>query len=506
MMIYFMRTKKALINAIVSIVLQLITIVIGFILPKIFLEAFGSEINGAISSITQFLGSITLLEVGVGGVTRAALYKPLAENDTYKISGIVNATKQFFRKLAFIFVLYALFLALTFKYISSTELGFTFVFTLVVIISVSQLSQYYFGSSYYILLQADQNRYISSSMDIVIIIINTIITILLIKMGFNILVIKFISVFIYSLKPVLLSLYVSKKYRIDKAVPLDNEAIKQKWNGLGHHLAYYVQNNVDMMVVTVQLGLKWASVYSVYHMILWGVDGFLNSALSFKEAIYGNMIAKGEINLLKKRFVLMETISSILNVVFYSTCGLLILDFIRIYTENIHDINYVITSVAILFIATAYCTSVKDNFNDIVLAAGHYKQTQMSAFIEAGLNLFLSVILAHYLGLEGILIATIVSVSYRIIYYVLYLSKHIINRQPQAFIKRQMVNALNIMFIVLSFGLFKFGVIDNYLLWVGKAIIVFGYTIIITLMFNLLFYKNDVKEGFNLLFSTFKRK
>ena len=32
-----------------------------------------------LSSITRFLGYIVLLEAGVGGVVRAALYKPLAE-------------------------------------------------------------------------------------------------------------------------------------------------------------------------------------------------------------------------------------------------------------------------------------------------------------------------------------------------------------------------------------------------------------------------------------------
>lgn len=109
----------------------------------------------------------------------------------------------------------------------------------------------------------------------------------------------------------------------------------------------------------------------------------------------------------------------------------------------------------------------KNNFNDIVLATGHYRETQMSVFIEAGLNVILSILLSHYIGLEGILIATIISVSYRIIYYVLYLKKNIINRKPQAFIKRQIVNILNIIFIVLGFKLFKFGVIDNYFLWIG---------------------------------------
>ena len=54
-------------NTIASLVFQITTIVCGFILPRIILQQFGSETNGLISSITQFLGIIGFLELGVGG-------------------------------------------------------------------------------------------------------------------------------------------------------------------------------------------------------------------------------------------------------------------------------------------------------------------------------------------------------------------------------------------------------------------------------------------------------
>ena len=96
-----MRTKKLILNSFVSLLLQMVTVICGFILPRLMLQAFGSEVNGAVSSITQFLGYITLLEAGVGGVARAALYKPLASGDMDKVNGIINSTKRFFRSLSF---------------------------------------------------------------------------------------------------------------------------------------------------------------------------------------------------------------------------------------------------------------------------------------------------------------------------------------------------------------------------------------------------------------------
>ena len=73
-----MRSKKAIYNIITSIILQLIMIVYGFVVPKIIINNFGSDVNGLVSSITQFLAYITLLESGFGPVVKSALYKPIA--------------------------------------------------------------------------------------------------------------------------------------------------------------------------------------------------------------------------------------------------------------------------------------------------------------------------------------------------------------------------------------------------------------------------------------------
>ena len=83
-------------NISVTLMCRIITILCGVIVPKIFLDAFGSEAYGAAASISQFLAYITLIEGGIGGVARAALYKPLSENDVYGVSLIVKEIRHFF--------------------------------------------------------------------------------------------------------------------------------------------------------------------------------------------------------------------------------------------------------------------------------------------------------------------------------------------------------------------------------------------------------------------------
>ena len=95
-----MRSKKALRNTFASISYEIVAIICGLILPRLILSRFGSSYNGITSSITQFLSCVALLKSGIGAVTRAALYKPLAEKDSFRLSEIINATSIFMRKIA----------------------------------------------------------------------------------------------------------------------------------------------------------------------------------------------------------------------------------------------------------------------------------------------------------------------------------------------------------------------------------------------------------------------
>ena len=78
-----MKNKATLLNMISGLILQLFTLVSGFILPKIILIYFGSEVNGLVSSLNQFLSYITLVEGGITGVIVANLYKPIEKSPRF---------------------------------------------------------------------------------------------------------------------------------------------------------------------------------------------------------------------------------------------------------------------------------------------------------------------------------------------------------------------------------------------------------------------------------------
>ena len=115
------RTRNATLNIAFSLMLQLVTFARGLILPRIIIPMYGSDVNGLISSVTHFLAYISLLEAGVGSVFRAALYKPLAEGNIQRTSGIINEQKRFYRKIGYIFLFYVLALMVIYPMIAKTN-------------------------------------------------------------------------------------------------------------------------------------------------------------------------------------------------------------------------------------------------------------------------------------------------------------------------------------------------------------------------------------------------
>ena len=90
-----MRKKKLFLNTIFSLTYQIVTVVCGLILPRLFLQTYGSQTNGLVSSISQFLGIISFVELGIGAVVQSALYKPLADSDSDKINSIQAHIKMY---------------------------------------------------------------------------------------------------------------------------------------------------------------------------------------------------------------------------------------------------------------------------------------------------------------------------------------------------------------------------------------------------------------------------
>ncbi len=491
------RKTKLMLNSVSSLFYQLITIVCGFILPRFFLIYYGSEVNGLVSSITQFLGFISLAECGVGAVVQSTFYKPLAENDMLTVSKIAVSSERFFRRIAYILLAYVAVLMISYPLITIDSFDFLFTLVLIFVISISSFAQYYFGMTYKLLLNADQLGFIQHIIHAVALILNTVICVLLMRHSASVWIVKLTSSLIFVMQPVLFSIIAKSRYKTDRKIKLTEEPIKQKWNGLAQHIATVILGNTDTVVLTLLSTLENVSVYAVYHLVVNGVKQIVVSMTNGMQAMFGNMLAKKEMQEMTLAFDRIEWFIHTLVTFVFSLTAVLIVPFVRVYTADITDANYIVPAFAnmITLAQAAYCFRLP--YNIMVLAAGHYKQTQWSAIIEAVINVVVSVWLVFRFGLIGVAIGTFAAMAYRTVYLANYLKKNILFRKLHYFIKHLIVDVIGATLIFISVYLipgFYLSEVNNYFEWIVLAVKVALISIVVIVPLNCIFYKKEMKQ------------
>ncbi len=493
------RKKKLLLNAGAGIIKQVVAVICGFILPRYMILYFGSATNGLIASIDHFLSFIALLDMGVGAVVQSNLYGPLARKDSKQISKIIKSSERFFRTLACIFVGYIIVLCFLYPMLIDTTFDKWFTISLIIIIAISTLAQFLFGITYQLLLNADQKAYIQLFLQIGTILINTIAAILLMKAGATIHIVKLMTAMVYTLRPLGQMLYVRKHYKIEKRIVLNEEPIKQKWNGFSQHLAAVVCQNIDVAALSIFSTLKNVSVYSVYFNVINGVEQIIMTAASGLESLFGNMIAKGEKEILLKTFSVIEWVVHTSVTIIFSITAITIVPFIQVYTRGVDDTNYIVPLFS-MFLVMAYAFQcLRIPYFRIIKAAGHFKETQNGAFISALLNITITLALVFRFGLVGAAFGTLVAMLYHTCYFVWYLRRNILERSPKYFISYLISDSIT---AVISYMLTKGTITDcpTYMAWIVLALRVSIIVVIISATINLIVYRSQIKGIRNILF------
>ena len=374
--------KRATVNVSSSMLLQIVSIISGFILPRLILTYFGSDITGLVSSVSQFLNYISLFEGGVSMVIMSSLYAPLANKDYKKVSGIIKAADSFYRKLGLMYVVYALAISIGYPLVVKTPYSFAFVASLSVILSSNLFVQFMFSISYRTLLIADRNGYIVYFSQSAFFVLNLIISFVVLAIYPEIHVLKFASAAAFAIQPLLYGIYIKKHYPLDKHIEPDEEALAK----------------------TIVSSVSNALLPSVGNVYITGDKGRIKNSFNIYVAI-------------------VYTLSSFV----FSMCVILLIPFVRIYTSTVHDANYIQPLFGIILTTAYILECLREPYLQLTFVAKKFKETTKYAFIEAIINIVISIILVVKYGLIGVAIGTVISVIYRFVVLIQFCKKNIID-------------------------------------------------------------------------------
>lgn len=478
-------------NSISPLIYQVTTIICGFILPRLILSHFGTEINGLVNSISQFLGVISFLELGVGAVVQSSLYKPLADNDNINVSKVIASADKFFRKLGYILAIYIIVMLFYYPYLVKQSFGFMFTATLILAISIRSFAQYFFGIVNRLLLVADQKAYIQYVAQTIAIIINTIACYTLITFDCSVQIVYGMTSLIFFLQPYAIHLYIKKYYALDRKIHYDVEPIKQKWNGVAQHVAAVILSGSDTVVLTIFSTLVNVSIYAIYFLPMSGARLVIMSMISGIEALIGNLWAKQDLRELRKVFAWTEWLIHTGTTLIFTLTAVLIVPFVQVYTHGVSDANYIQPLFGILLVAANSGHCLRLPYNIMILAAGHYKQTQHNYIIAAVMNIVISIIGVKQFGLIGVTLGTLAAMVYQTVWMAWYNSKNFIQWPMRKFLKQMVVNAVSAASIFIVTGYFTLTGV-SYLEWIVLAIKVTACGIFVALLVNYIFYKEFV--------------
>ncbi len=438
-------------NLISSLIYQVVLISLSFLLPRLYLENFGSEVNGVLSTIKQIFVYLFLLEAGVGLATTQALYERIGKKDYKSASEVLAATHSYYIKTGIIYFVIVLAIAIVYAYVIPTSIDSNVVFIIIILTALPALFSYFVQAKYRILMEVDGRRYVINNAETVLQIASNAGKILVLLLTDSLILIQLVYCIIYLTQLIYLYFYAKRRYKwLDLKAKPDFKAISQKNSVLVHQLSGMVFNNTDVILISALCDFKVASIYAIYNMFFSQVQNFITNVVSSFTFALGQMFHTDR-ERFDKLYNAYETFYIMATCIIYTLMAVFLLPLIQIYTSGINDAEYTNAFLVLLFVIMNLASNAKMPSSGIIEYAGEFEKTRFHAIWEMIINITVSVVAILYMGICGAILGTIAALLYRGIVTIYYSNKKVLKRSQMCTYKIVIANGLVFVLIMAVF-------------------------------------------------------
>lgn len=412
---YFMsRVKNSQLNLIYGLINQLVIIILNFISRTMFIKFLGVNYLGLNGLFTNILSILSLAELGVGSAIMFSLYKPLENKDVEKVKGLMQLYKSSYTLIGVVVFVAGLFLLpfldLIVNFDSKIEINYYMIYILFLLDSVIS---YLFFAYRRVIIEADQKLYIITKITMYINIFSVIIQIISLLL--------FKNYYIYLIIPIISricgNILISKKSKIlypylkdSDVIPLGKEEKKEIFKNVYAltltKLSSVIYSSSDNIVISSILGTILVGLYSNYLLIISTVTAIIGIIFGSIKASIGNLFIKEDKTY---NFIVYKRIL-FLNFWLYGFCAIclrqLLNPFIKIWIGKEYIFNESIVDLIVLMFLISGLNHTLTVYKD---ACGLFWATRYRTLLTALVNLITSIILAHFIGIAGIFLGTIIA-------------------------------------------------------------------------------------------------
>lgn len=409
------KKNRLLTNMTSYAVLQIVNMMVGLFLPRLYLAVYGSEINGVVSTVNSFISYFSYLEAGLGLTMIHSLFKPLAEKDSAELNGLLSYSKKKYKQVSLIYFILVFLASLLFPVINPTNaLGKFEFFALVLVIGLYGALDFYTMAKYRVLLTADRKEYVISNAMILAQGLRFVLIWLLLHWKLSVAVVKIVPILTLLLRSVILNWYVHRHYpEVDfTSAPCPAvEEKKQQYDALLLQISISTSVSLPTILISQFIGFKEANVYAVYNLVISAMISIVSALSSGVSPMLGRRMAQGMD--IGKTYDLYDYLVSYVITVFFSTAVVMILPFIRIYTSVVNDTNYLYPSYALLFCIWAAIYSYRIPVTAVVNAAAIYTKNRVSNIVNLLMQVVLGILMTRWFGTPGLLAVMIAAALQR---------------------------------------------------------------------------------------------
>lgn len=472
--------NKTLYNSIVGFGCRLIILALGFVVPRVIMTHYGSDVNGFTNTMSQIFSYLALIEAGITGSTSVQLYKYIKDDNKSGMSYAMSVSRRYYRRIAKIYFLIVVVLSFLLPFILHTEIDYWTICFYMIFEGLTSVVSFYSVSLCQTFLNANGKAYIVNYIALLNKFMQYSVKIVLSFIGVNIAFIQIGYFGVSLLQLIIYSVYMHKHYDwIDYGAAPKEAKLPDRNSFLVTEIAYTIFSSTDMIVLSIFLTTSYSSVYSTYNMVFLAVETMITS-------VYNSI----KYNLGRTYHQNLECychLHDLYNSIFIGICAtlmcvtyILMLPFIKIYTEGVTDINYMYQYLPLMFCLVRLLSRSRSVAGNISGIAGYAKPVSYVSLLEAIINVVLSIILVNRFGIYGVLFATLVALPIKVIYLTWLAEKKIMKRTGWKSVKIIGINFL-LLFIAVAVNKMLNITVNSY-----SAFMLYGFILLV--IFGILSY------------------
>lgn len=510
------RTQKGLKNSVVALLYYVLSIILGFVSRKVFLEHLGADILGLNTTANNLLGFLNLAELGIGSAIAFTLYKPLAFKDNETVKEIVTVQGWLYRKIANFVLIGACILGCFFPLIfAKTGLPLWYAYTSFGIYLYSSLLTYYVNFKQ-IVLSANQEEYKITFSYKFVLLFQSVCQIIALSLFSHPYIWWLAIQFVFStLAAIILNRVIKRDYsfldiklsegkHLNRKYPVIIQKVKQLFV---HKISGFVLTQTSPLIIYAFTTLRDVAIYGNYILIVNNVTLMFTSVFNGVTAGVGNLVAEGDHKRIMNLFQELFSARFFLATVFIFVLYQMMESFITLWLGA----EYIMPKITLVIIlCNMYIMMTRTTIDAYISAYGLY-QDIYAPVIEACLNLGLSILLGKYFGITGILSGTLISMMAVVMIWkpyfvftrafkesiVVYLNMYV--RHIVCFAISTFTSTIIVKTILINPSNFLYWIIDALIVFVVFALILFGTMMVFTKGMPLFYkrVKNIVQYKYN---------